>query len=80
LQGYQFTGDKTEVVKEIGNAVPRKLARAIVAAGPTQNPDAPETLMLWEEGKEAQVKLASYSIVVDRAVHTGPQNDGVDGL
>jgi DNA (cytosine-5)-methyltransferase 1 len=29
---YQFTGTKTEVVKQIGNAVPRRLARALVAA------------------------------------------------
>lgn len=29
---YQFTGNKTEVVKQIGNAVPRRLARALVAA------------------------------------------------
>lgn len=29
---YQFTGNKTEVVKQIGNAVPRRLARALAAA------------------------------------------------
>jgi DNA (cytosine-5)-methyltransferase 1 len=39
LPGYQFTGTKTEQVKQIGNAVPRRLARAIVAASITQNPD-----------------------------------------
>lgn len=26
---YEFAGNKTEVVKQIGNAVPRRLARAI---------------------------------------------------
>jgi DNA (cytosine-5)-methyltransferase 1 len=30
--GYQFAGNKTEIVKQIGNAVPRRLARAIVRA------------------------------------------------
>lgn len=29
---YKFTGNKTEVVKQIGNAVPRRLARALVSA------------------------------------------------
>ena len=31
-KGYIFTGTKTEAVKQIGNAVPRNLARAIVLA------------------------------------------------
>jgi len=31
-RGYQFSGTKTDQVKQIGNAVPRRLARAIVAA------------------------------------------------
>ena len=30
--GYKFSGNKTEQIKQIGNAVPRRLARAIVAA------------------------------------------------
>jgi DNA (cytosine-5)-methyltransferase 1 len=37
--GYQFTGTKTDVVKQIGNAVPRRLARALVAAMLSQNAD-----------------------------------------
>ena len=36
--GYRFTGTKTEVVKQIGNAVPCGLSRAIVSAFLTQNP------------------------------------------
>jgi DNA (cytosine-5)-methyltransferase 1 len=38
-KGYQFTGTKTDQVKQIGNAVPRRLARAIVGAVLSQNPD-----------------------------------------
>ncbi|MCC7376970.1 MAG: DNA cytosine methyltransferase [Verrucomicrobiales bacterium] len=38
-KGYQFTGTKTEVVKQIGNAVPRGLARALVAAALSNNQD-----------------------------------------
>lgn len=37
--GYQFSGTKTDQVKQIGNAVPRRLARAIVAAVLSQNSD-----------------------------------------
>lgn len=33
---YQFTGTKTQIVKQIGNAVPRRLARALVAAALSQ--------------------------------------------
>lgn len=36
---YEFTGTKTAVIKQIGNAVPRRMARAIVHAALTQNPD-----------------------------------------
>ena len=31
-KGYQFSGNKTEQVKQIGNAVPRYLSRALVSA------------------------------------------------
>lgn len=37
--GYKFTGNKTEQVRQIGNAVPRRLARAIVLAALSQDPD-----------------------------------------
>ena len=53
-KGYQFIGTKTAIVKQIGNAVPRRLARAIVAAAFTQNPDAPEAIWLWEENQPQQ--------------------------
>jgi DNA (cytosine-5)-methyltransferase 1 len=36
---YQFAGNKTEIVKQIGNAVPRRLARAIVLAALSQRSD-----------------------------------------
>ncbi len=36
---YQFTGNTEEVVKQIGNAVPRNLARALVKAVLSQNPN-----------------------------------------
>lgn len=38
-EDYIFTGNKTEQVKQIGNAVPRRLSRALVAAAVTQKPD-----------------------------------------
>lgn len=38
-RGYRFTGTKTDQVKQIGNAVPRRLARALVAAVLSQNAD-----------------------------------------
>lgn len=37
--GYQFSGTKSDAVKQIGNAVPRNLSRAIVLAALNQNPD-----------------------------------------
>lgn len=36
---YKFTGTKTEQVKQIGNAVPRRLARALVLAVQSQRSD-----------------------------------------
>lgn len=36
---YQFTGNTSEITKQIGNAVPRRLARAIVTAAVGQNSD-----------------------------------------
>ena len=45
---YQFAGNKTEIVKQIGNAVPRRLARAICLAAVSQNNDITKYL-----GKEA---------------------------
>jgi DNA (cytosine-5)-methyltransferase 1 len=36
---YQFTGTKTESIKQIGNAVPRNLARSIVLAAVSQSSD-----------------------------------------
>ena len=56
---YQFTGNTTEQVKQIGNAVPRRLVRAIVAAALTQNPDAPEIVLHWEETRGKETLLAA---------------------
>lgn len=39
LPDYRFTGSGVEITKQIGNAVPRRLARAIVAASIRQDPD-----------------------------------------
>lgn len=50
-RGYQFTGTKTDQVKQIGNAVPRRLARAIVGAVLSQNPNVTE-LVEAEEGRD----------------------------
>lgn len=36
---YKFTGNKTEIVKQIGNAVPRRMARALVLAVKAQRSD-----------------------------------------
>jgi DNA (cytosine-5)-methyltransferase 1 len=38
-KGYKFAGTKTDAVKQIGNAVPRHLARAIVLAAMSQQSD-----------------------------------------
>lgn len=38
-KGYTFAGTKSDQVKQIGNSVPRRLARALVAAVVGQNPD-----------------------------------------
>lgn len=50
-KGYTFTGTKTDQVKQIGNAVPRRLARAIVAAVVRQQADVSD-LVLAEEAME----------------------------
>jgi DNA (cytosine-5)-methyltransferase 1 len=50
-KGYKFTGTKTDQVKQIGNAVPRRLARALVGAVLSQNSDV-SALVDAEEGKE----------------------------
>jgi DNA (cytosine-5)-methyltransferase 1 len=50
-RGYQFTGTKTDQVKQIGNAVPRRLARAIVGAVLSQNPDV-SALVDAEESRD----------------------------
>lgn len=46
-KGYQFTGNKTEIVKMIGNAVPRRTIRALVLAAVNQDPDV--SFLLTEE-------------------------------
>lgn len=48
--GYRFTGTKKDQVKQIGNAVPRRLARAIVGAVLSQNSNV-SALVDAEEGK-----------------------------
>jgi DNA (cytosine-5)-methyltransferase 1 len=50
-KNYQFVGTKTAIVKQIGNAVPRRLARALVAAAFTQNPEAAQAILSWEENQ-----------------------------
>ena len=41
---YQFTGNKTEVVRQIGNAVPCGFARALITAHLTSSPDIRENM------------------------------------
>jgi DNA (cytosine-5)-methyltransferase 1 len=48
---YRFTGTKTDQVKQIGNAVPRRLARALVGAVLSQNPDV-SALVDAEESRD----------------------------
>lgn len=43
LPDYQFSGTREQVVKQIGNAVPRRLARALAYAALTQNSTIPAT-------------------------------------
>lgn len=47
---YQFSGTKSDQVKQIGNAVPRHLARAIVYAATSQSPDVSA---LWAGSSDA---------------------------
>ena len=54
--GYKFTGTKTDAVKQIGNAVPRRLARAIVYAAVSQNPDV--SALVDAEEKAGEVAAA----------------------
>lgn len=53
---YRFTGTKSDQVKQIGNAVPRRLARALVAAVLTQDPD-----VSWLVDAEEQSDLLAKS-------------------
>ena len=46
---YNFTGNKTEQVKQIGNAVPRRLARALVAALVSQNSNVNSLIALDQD-------------------------------
>jgi DNA (cytosine-5)-methyltransferase 1 len=55
--GYRFAGTKTDIVRQIGNAVPRRLARAIITAALTQDPDSPESLLHWEKHRDLNKKL-----------------------
>ena len=54
---YQFAGTKTDIVRQIGNAVPRRLARAIMVAALTQDPDAPASLLEWEQSQTGSTTL-----------------------
>lgn len=46
-KGYQFKGTKTEIIKQIGNAVPCRTARALVKAALTQNPEVGQPEYDW---------------------------------
>lgn len=48
-RSYQFAGNKSEKTKQIGNAVPRRLARALVLARLTGKSDIRELLAGWKE-------------------------------
>lgn len=52
-RSYRFTGTKTDQVKQIGNAVPRRLARALVAAVVSQSSDV-SALVAAEEAAEME--------------------------
>jgi DNA (cytosine-5)-methyltransferase 1 len=56
-KGYIFTGTKTDQVKQIGNAVPRRLARALVGAVISQNPDV-SALVRAEEAHDLAMEVA----------------------
>jgi DNA (cytosine-5)-methyltransferase 1 len=60
---YMFTGNKTQQVKQIGNAVPRRLARAIVLAALSQEPDI---------GKYLQEKKSPARTPTPRSIATKP--------
>ncbi|MFT3992421.1 MAG: DNA cytosine methyltransferase [Luteolibacter sp.] len=56
-KNYQFTGTKTDQVKQIGNAVPRRLARALVAAVLSQNEDVSALVAAEEDAETAAQPL-----------------------
>jgi len=46
---HDFSGTQAEQVKQIGNAVPRRLARALVVAAVGQTSDVRDVLQRWKE-------------------------------